>query len=115
MKAIHWCSALLIAGALFTAPEPVHAQQPPVDHTRPKTPEPVTGELISIDDKTKTLILKTNPDTEMKFSYSEATAIVGGTLGPEGLAKNAGATLTITYDAHGTANVATKIEVHPKK
>jgi hypothetical protein len=114
MKLIHVCMALSLAGAV--SPAAVSAQQTaPPAAARDKAPEPVTGEIVSVDDKTKTITVKATADTEMKFSYSEQTEIVGGEKGPEGLATSAGTIATITYGVHGTTNVATKIEVKPKK
>jgi hypothetical protein len=51
----------------------------------------------------------------MTFSYSPETEIVGADKGAEGLATKAGTIVTVTYTVHGTANVAVKIEVEPKK
>jgi hypothetical protein len=50
----------------------------------------------------------------MKFRYSEETVIVGGEKGPAGLATSTGTIVTVTYNVHGTANIAIKIEVKPK-
>lgn len=115
MKLIHLCIGLMIAGAL---PPVASAQQPAppaAQHERAKDPEPVTGEVVSVDTNTKTVAVKTAPDSEMKFLYSEETVIVGADKGPEGLATKAGTTVTVTYTVHGTANIAVKIEVLPKK
>lgn len=117
MNLIHTCIALSLAGALSSvsiASQPPE-QQPPADHARAKTPEPVTGEIVAVDDKAKTIVVKTTADTEMKFSYSDETVIVGGEKGPAGLATSTGTMVTVTYDVHGTANIAIKIEVTPKK
>ncbi|HWI17330.1 MAG TPA: hypothetical protein VNT81_06265 [Vicinamibacterales bacterium] len=108
--------AFAIAGALVGVP-PVSAQQakPPAGQApAKKNPEPVTGEMVSLNTSTKTLIMKTAPETEMKFSYSDDTVIVGVDKGIEGLTGNPGVLLTVTYDEHGTANIALKIEVKPK-
>lgn len=117
MQLIHTCIALSLAGAISSVS--VAAQQrpapPAADHARAKTPEPVTGEILSVDDKTKTIVVKTTPDSEMKFSYSEETEIVGGEKGPAGLATSTGTIVTVTYGVHGTTNVAIKIEVKAKK
>ena len=50
----------------------------------------------------------------MKFSYSDTTEIVGAEKGASGLAA-VGTEVTVHYDSHGTARVATRIEVRPKK
>ena len=60
-------------------------------------------------------VIKTAGDVEMRFSFSEETEIIGADKGASGLAASSGATLTVTYQQHGTANVATRIEVKPKK
>lgn len=88
--------------------------QAPRQQAREKTPEPVTGDLVSLNTDTKSLVVKAG-DTEMKFSFSEETEIVGAEKGAQGLATVSGATVTVTYQIHGTANVATRIEVKQKK
>ncbi|HYB96721.1 MAG TPA: hypothetical protein VEC39_17235 [Vicinamibacterales bacterium] len=112
-------AAIAIAVTLSAAPLSVtlasqQTQPAPVEHARAKTPEPVTGELLTLNPDTKTLVVKTNADTEVKFSYSDTTEIIGADKGASGLATTHGATVTVHYDVHGTANIATKIEVHPK-
>ena len=115
MKLIHLCIGLMIAGAVSPAVASVQQPAPPAtQHERAKDPEPVTGEIISVNTATKTLSIKTAPDGEMKFTYSEETEIVGADKGTEGLAAKAGTTVTVTYTVQGTANVAVKIEVSPK-
>jgi hypothetical protein len=116
MKLIQTCMAFVIAGAVIGVAEPAAAQQsqPPAEHARDKKPEPVTGEILSLNTATKTLIVKTTPDSEMKFTYSDETVIVGAEKGAEGLTGKPGALVTVTYDVHGTANIALKIEMKPK-
>jgi hypothetical protein len=116
MNVLRACIALTAVYFLVTGH--VAAQQPPQksqQQDEKKTLEPVTGELLSLDTNTKTLVIRTTADTEMKFSFSEETAIVGVDKGASGLATVSGAILTVTYQEHGTANVATKIEVKAKK
>jgi hypothetical protein len=116
MNLIHTCMALMIAGTLMPVPALAQQPAPPATaHDRAKTPEPVTGEILSLNTATKELVVKTAPDAEMKFSYSEDTEIVGGDQGAEGLAAKTGSIVTVTYDVHGTANIAVKIEIKPKK
>ncbi len=114
MKLIHMCMALSLAGALssVTVAAQQPSQAPPAE--RAQAPEPVTGEILAVDDKARTIVVKTTPDTEMKFSYSDETEIVGGEKGSQGLATSTGTIVTVTYGAHGTTNVATRIEVKPK-
>ncbi len=115
MKFINMCMALSLVGGL--APVAVEAQQatPPADHARAQTPEPVTGEILAVDAKARTIVVKTTADSEMKFSYSDETVIVGGEKGPQGLATSIGTLATVTYGVHGTTNVAIKIEVKAKQ
>jgi hypothetical protein len=115
MNVIRTCIAVAIAGLISVGT--VAAQQPaPPQGTqeRAKTPEPVTGELVSLTADNKTLVVKIN-DREMKFTYTDSTEILGADKGASGLATQSGATVTVHYDVHGTANVATKIEVKPKQ
>jgi len=116
MKLIHTCIALSLAGVVSSVT--ITAQQPAApagEHARAQAPEPVTGEILSVDDKARTIVVKATPDTEMKFSYSPETEIVGGDKGPAALATSTGAIATVTYGVHGTTNVAVKIEVKPKQ
>lgn len=116
MKLIHTCIALSLAGMVSSATITAQQPAPPAgEHARAQAPEPVTGELLAIDDKAKTIVVKATADTEMKFSYSGETEIVGGDKGPAGLATSTGAIVTVTYGVHGTTNVAVKIEVKPKQ
>jgi hypothetical protein len=109
--------AFALLGLISVAP--AFAQQPQVprepEQQRAKDPEPVTGELISLDDKAKTLVVKTAAGNEMKFSYTDVTEIVGADKGVSGLATMNGSSVTVTYSVHGTANTATKIEITPKQ
>jgi hypothetical protein len=115
MNVLRACTALAAAFFLFTATAIAHPfAQASQQQEKPKTLEPVTGELLSLNTDTKTLVVKTG-DAEMKFSFSEETEIVGAEKGASGLAAVSGATVTVTYQEHGTANVATKIEVKEKK
>jgi hypothetical protein len=116
MKLIHACIGLMIAGTLTPAmASPQQPAPPATQHERAKDPDPVTGEIVSVNTNDKTLVVKSGGDNDIKFSYSEETEIVGADKGTEGLATKAGTMVTVTYTVHGTANVAVKIEVLPKK
>jgi len=115
MNLIHVCIAFSLAGLVSTATASAQQPAPPAgEHARAKSPEPVTGEILAVDSNARTIVVKTTSDTEMKFSYSDETVIVGGDKGPAGLATSTGTIVTVTYDVHGTANIAIKIEVKPK-
>ena len=61
MKVVRTCLAVAIAGLISIGS--VAAQQsapPPSEQERAKTPEPVSGELVSIAMDTKTLVVKTS-------------------------------------------------------
>jgi len=116
MNLMHACIALVATSVIAVAPATAtqQPQQPPSEQ-RAKSPDPVTGEIVSINTETKTLVVKTTPDSDMKFTFSEETEIVGADKGTEGLATKTGSIVTVTYDVHGTANIALKIEVKPKQ
>jgi hypothetical protein len=112
-------SAVALAFAGLISAAPAMAQQAPVprepEQQRAPDPAPVSGELISLDDQAKTLVIKTESGNEMKFSYTGTTEIVGADKGASGLATMSGTPVTVHYSTHGTANTAVKIEVQPKK
>lgn len=109
--------ALAFVGLISVAP--VMAQQAPAprepEQQRAPDPAPVSGELMSLDDQAKTLVIKTESGNEMKFSYTETTEIVGADKGVSGLATMSGTPVTVHYSTHGTANTAVKIEVKAKQ
>ena len=116
MTARRACTAFAAALFLFaTNVQALPSIQAPTQQAREKAPEPVTGELVSIDTDSKAVVVRTAENTETKFSFSEDTEIVGAGQGASGLATVSGATVTVTYQIHGTANVASKIEVIKKK
>jgi len=112
-----WTTVLAVSVLAFNiAAAPAVAQQKPstsAEQQKKEPPAPVIGELLAVDDKAKTIVVKAG-ETEMKFSYSDQTEIVGADKGIEGLAGKGNAVVKVTYDEHGTANVALKIEVSQK-
>ena len=116
-------SCALVLAAFLVAPElpalqALASSQQQEKKQPEKPPAPVIGEVIAVDPNTKSITLRTGntEQGEMKFSYSEATEIVGGEKGgPEGLTGAGGTMARVTYDVHGTANVAIRIEILPKK
>ena len=103
----------MIVAIVFTA-GPAATQKPSPEIEQQKEQPPVTGELVSVDEAAKTLAVKTSSEGEVKFSYTDKTVIVGAEKVASGLA-GAGSEVTVYYDTHGTAKVATRIEVKPKK
>ena len=110
-----WTSMLLLS---LTA-EPALTQQatsPRGEQQRPKEAPlaPLVGEVVSVDDKASTFAIKTATEGEVKFSYTDKTVIEGADKGAQGLIAT-GSEVTVTYDAHGTAKVATRVTVRSKK
>jgi hypothetical protein len=112
-------SAVALAFAGLIGAAPATAQQSPIprepEQQRAPDPAPVSGELVSLDDKAQTLVIKTESGNEMKFSYTNTTEITGADKGVSGLATMSGTPVTVHYKTHGTANTAVKIEVKAKK
>ena len=109
-------TAIAIVALSFTA-GPAFAQKPSPEveqQKKERPPAPITGELVAVDESAKTFAIKTASEGEVKFSYSEKTVITGADKIVSGLA-GAGTEVTVTYDSHGTAKVATRIEVRRKK
>lgn len=106
-------AVVMIVGMSLTA-GPAVAQKPSPEVEQKRETPPVTGELVSVDESAKTIGVKTSSEGEVKFSYTEKTVIVGAEKVASGLA-GTGSEVTVYYDTHGTAKVATRIEIKPKK
>ena len=109
-------AATLVCCTLTIAP--VGAQKPSPEDPQKQTeqaPQPVIGELVSVDTSARTFAIKTASEGELKFSYTDKTEIVGTEKFDSALAGTPGAEVRVQYDTHGTARVATRIEVKPKK
>jgi hypothetical protein len=74
------------------------------------------GELTKVDATTKTITVKAlEPNREMIFTYDDQTEVIGADGGVRGLTGNTGSQLKISYREQQGMNLATKIEVQPKK
>lgn len=104
------CCTLTIAPAGAQKPSPEDPQKQAEQAT-----QPVTGELVSVDTSARTFAIRTASEGELKFSYTDKTEIVGTEKFESALAGTPGAEVRVEYDTHGTARVATRIEVRPKK
>jgi hypothetical protein len=71
--------------------------------------------LAKVDAAKKEITIKGADAKEMVFSYTEATQMTGVEGGAQGLTGKAGATLRVTYQERGGANLASRIEVQEKK
>ena len=103
-------ASLLIAGAI-----PTFAQEAGGAPAQQPAASVASGELVKVDTSAKTIVIKTSSEPQMLFSYTDATRITGADKGAAGLATMAGSSLTIRYTKKGQDNVATEIEVQPKK
>jgi hypothetical protein len=109
--------------AAFVAPHVLAEQRGPSlaheqrqqEEKKAQPPAPLMGELVTVDTNARTFAIKTAAEGEVKFSYTETTEIIGAEKGASGLAAKPGTEVTVHYDSHGTAKVATRIEVKPKK
>jgi YD repeat-containing protein len=73
------------------------------------------GELLSVDDATKMLSIRTKDGSEVKVAYNEQTRITGATDQAAGLATAAGSKVKVEFTGEGEARTATKITVEAKE
>jgi Cu/Ag efflux protein CusF len=113
-------TALLVTVCLTAAP----LQQAPGGPERggggqapPAAPQAktATGELSKVDVAKKEITIKGADNKDMVFTYSDATQMTGVEGGAQGLTGKTGATLRVTYQERGGANLAARIEVQEKK
>lgn len=90
-------------------------QAPPAAPGGAAQAKTATGQLSKVDVKAKEITIKGADNKDMVFNYTEATQMTGVDGGPEGLTGKAGATLRVTYQERGGANLASRIEVQEKK
>jgi ABC-type amino acid transport substrate-binding protein len=105
---------IALAAVLLIAAIPAFAQDAGARQQQPAA-SVASGELVKIDTSAKTIVIKTESDPQMQFSYTDATKITGADKGVAGLATMTGSSLTIRYTKKGEDNVATEIVVQPKK
>ena len=96
---------VLAAVALMVGVMPVLAQEPSV----------AQGQLVRVDANAKTIAIRTPQGTQMQFSYTDDTKVIGADESVAGLATMAGADLTVHYTKKQQDNVATQIEVRKKQ
>jgi len=75
----------------------------------------VTGELVNVNADAHTIRVKKADNSEVEFSYSPETEVLGADKGMNGLATLNGSEVTVHYTLHGKTNAAAKIEVTAKK
>jgi hypothetical protein len=125
IKKATWTAALFAASISFGAL--AYAQQPaPGDRTAPdqsagqdKNRQPegasITGELTRVMPDQKAFSVKSTNGAEMLFRYNDQTVVTGAENNVAGLATSSGSQVTVTYKNDSAGNMATKIEVHPKR
>jgi YD repeat-containing protein len=126
-------AALVLAAGLI--PAAAQAQQPatppsdqpaaqPADTAAPASDQyaasdktaskKLQGELLSVDDATKMLSIRTKDGSEVKVAYNDQTRITGATDQAAGLATAAGSKVKVEFTGEGEARTATKITVEAK-
>jgi hypothetical protein len=93
-------AVLLIVGAM-----PTRAQEPSI----------AQGQLMRVDANARMIAIRTSEGSQMRFSYTDDTKVIGADEGVSGLATMAGTDVTIHYFKNQTENVATQIEVLRKQ
>jgi hypothetical protein len=97
---------VLAAVLLLVGVVPVGAQEPSI----------AQGQLVKVDTAAQTLSIHTTQGTQMLFSYTADTKVIGAEEGVvEGLATRTGTDVTVHYVKKGQDNVATQIEVQKKQ
>jgi hypothetical protein len=91
------------------------AQAPPAAPGGAAQNKTAIGELAKVDVAAKEITIKGADNKEMVFTYTDATQMSGVEGGAQGLTGKAGATLRVTYQERGGANLASRIEVQEKK
>jgi hypothetical protein len=128
IKTLTW-SAVFAAAVSFGAA--AYAQQPsenggkstqqdqPADRgqDRARDPEPasITGELTRVMPDQKSFTVKSTSGAEMLFRYNDQTIVSGAENNVAGLATSSGSEVTVSYKNDSAGNMATRIEVHPKR
>ena len=81
----------------------------------PAQAKTATGQLAKVDVNAKEITIKGADNKDIVFTYTDATQMTGVEGGAQGLTGKSGATLRVTYQERGGANLATRIEVQEKK
>jgi hypothetical protein len=95
------------------APPPSSPGLPPAaaGQAQPAPALSASGELVSVDTKTKMVTVKTATG-EQKFAYDDSTKIAGG-KDAAGLGTMTGSQVTIRYKKDGASMLASSIDVKP--
>ena len=85
------------------------------DRSREPEPASVTGELTRVMPDQKAFTVKSTSGAEMLFRYNDQTVITGAENNAAGLATSSGSEVTVSYKNDSAGNMATRIEIHPKR
>jgi hypothetical protein len=96
---------VLMAGAL-----PVLAQQPAQQQAAT-----AQGQLQKVDSAAMTIVIRNAQGTLMTFRYTDQTKVTGTDEEVAGLATKAGADVNVRFVHKDQENIATEIQVLPKK
>lgn len=69
------------------------------------------GELVNVDSISQKLTVRDAEGTEMEFSYTDETEVVGAEEGVAGLATKSGSQVAVSYTDDGESKTATQIHV----
>ena len=119
-KTFRTLAALVVAG-LIAGVLPALAQDQAAPKAPPQAPPPAQaqaqavaqGELVRVDAKASTLIIKAADGAQMQFRYTEQTKVTGSD-DVAGLATMTGAQVAIRYTQQQQDKVATEIAVQKK-
>ena len=123
IKTLTWSAVFAAAVSLSAA---AYAQQPnggkatpdqSASQDRNREPEPasITGELTRVMPDQKAFSVKAASGAEMLFRYNDQTVITGAETNAAGLATSSGSQVTVSYKNDSAGNLATRVEVHPKR
>ncbi len=120
MKRCYTFGATFLLTGLLAAGPAAYAQEPQRPMPMPETEEParaetITGELLEIDPDSMTLTIRTADETELRFSYTPQTVVVGSQEGIAGLATSEGTLVTVHYEETGGTRTATRIDVDERR
>jgi len=123
IKTLTWSAVFAAAvslGATAYAQQPNGGKATPdqsASQDRNREPEPasITGELTRVMPDQKAFSVKSASGAEMLFRYDDKTVITGAESNAAGLATSSGSQVTVSYKNDSAGNLATRVEVHPKR
>jgi hypothetical protein len=128
IKSLTWSAVFAAAvsfGAVAYAQQPTENGGKPTqqdqsrdrsqDRTRETEPAAITGELTRVMPDQKSFTVRSTSGAEMLFRYNEQTIVTGAENNVAGLATSNGAEVTVSYKNDSAGNMASRIEVHPKR